>query len=159
MRWDEFAKACPEIADRARRRFESDQLVLVGTLRRDGSPRISPNEVDFALGRLMFGMMWRSRKAADLSRDPRAVLHSVPSDKDNRGGDVKLHGLAVAEEDAGVRAAYADAIEARIAWRPEEPFHLFSFDITEASFIVFGDERFALMWNPANGLRRTTLAG
>ena len=92
MHWDEFAAACPEIAERAKARFQADQLVLIGTVRRDGSPRISPNEVDFAAGRLMLGMMWRSRKAVDLTRDPRAVLHSVPSDRENRGGSLRSLG-------------------------------------------------------------------
>lgn len=46
MRWDEFEQACPEIAGIARERFERDELVMVGTLRKDGSPRVSPNEID-----------------------------------------------------------------------------------------------------------------
>ncbi len=133
--------------------------MLIGTVRRDGSPRISPNEVDFAAGKLMLGMMWRSRKAMDLARDPRAVLHSVPSDRENRGGDVKLYGRVEEESDPELRRIYGDAIEARIAWRPEEPFHLYSFDVTEAAFIVFVGERFALTWNPAGGLRRIDVPG
>lgn len=48
MRWEEFEEACPQIATMARKRFLKDALVLVGTLRADGSPRISPNESDFA---------------------------------------------------------------------------------------------------------------
>jgi hypothetical protein len=55
MRWDEFADRCPEIAGLARQRFVKDELVLLGTNRRDGSPRISPNEIDFAAGRLLLG--------------------------------------------------------------------------------------------------------
>jgi hypothetical protein len=159
VQWDQFAAECPEIARRARSRFAADELVLIGTLRRDGSPRISPNEVDFAAGRLMFGMMWRSRKALDLARDPRAVLHSVPSDRTNLGGDVKLHGRAIAEADPDVRAAYEDAIHTRIDWRPEGAYHLFSLDIAEASFVVFGEERFALAWNMEQGLRRSEVPG
>jgi hypothetical protein len=52
MRWSEFEVACPEIADLARERSEKDQIVLVGTIRRDGSPRISPESEDFAVDRL-----------------------------------------------------------------------------------------------------------
>ena len=44
--------------------------MLVGTIRKDGTPRISPNEPDFAVGRLFVSMMWRSKKALDLLRDP-----------------------------------------------------------------------------------------
>ena len=77
MRWDDFERACPEIATLARERFLRDDLVLVGTIRSDGSPRISPNEPDFAAERFFVSMMWRSRKALDLLRDPRLVVHSV----------------------------------------------------------------------------------
>lgn len=42
MRWDAFEQSCPEIAGPARERFAKDQVVLVGTIRKDGSPRISP---------------------------------------------------------------------------------------------------------------------
>ena len=57
MRWKEFQTACPEIAELARERFTRDQLVMLGTLRADGSPRITPCEVDVADGELVMGMM------------------------------------------------------------------------------------------------------
>lgn len=154
MRWSEFAQACPEIATLAEERLRTDQLLLVGTIRQDGSPRISPNEVDFAAGELLFGMMWQSRKAVDLARDPRCVLHSVPSDKDNAGGDVKLYGRAVDVEDPDLRRVYREAIKARIDWAPEEPnYHCFSLDVESAAFIVFGGERRVVAWDQARGLR------
>ena len=42
MRWDAFVDACPEIGSMAEERFRTDELVMLGTLRADGSPRISP---------------------------------------------------------------------------------------------------------------------
>ena len=90
MTWDELAHACPEIAELARARFVREQLVLVGTIRKDGSPRISPCEVDLAAGHLFLGMMWKSKKALDLRRDPRVVVHSVTCDREGTDGDVKL---------------------------------------------------------------------
>jgi len=39
-------------------------------------------------------MMWRSKKALDLLRDPRIVVHSVTSNKDGTDGDVKIYGRA-----------------------------------------------------------------
>lgn len=154
VNWKEFVIACPEIADLATVRFKKDQLVLLGTIRRDGSPRISPNEVDFAEGRLLLGMMWRSKKALDLLQDPRCVVHSVPTDRFNPGGDVKLYGRVVDEPNLALREAFCRAIEARIQWRPEEPYHLFSLDVDAAGYIVFGENRHALRWDPAGGLRR-----
>ncbi|HZD78826.1 MAG TPA: pyridoxamine 5'-phosphate oxidase family protein [Actinomycetota bacterium] len=158
MRWDEFEAACPEIATLARERFAADQLVLVGTIRADGSPRISPNEVDLAAERLLLGMMWRSRKALDLLRDPRVVVHSVPTDRFNTGGDVKLYGRVVDEQDPGVRRAFREEIRRRIDWAPDEPeYHLFSLDVSAAGYTVFGEGSHALAWDPARSLRRLAL--
>jgi hypothetical protein len=158
MRWDGFERACPEIATLARERLVEDELVLIGTIRADGSPRISPNEVDLAAGRLFVSMMWRSRKALDLLRDPRAVVHSVPSDRMNPGGDVKLYGRVVDERDPAVRRAFRDEIERRIDWAPDEPdYHCFSFDVQAAGYTVFGEGSHALAWDPRRGLRRLPL--
>jgi Pyridoxamine 5'-phosphate oxidase len=154
MRWDEFERACPRIADLARDRFATDELVIVGTIRPDGSPRISPNEVDFAVGRLCLGMMWRSQKALDLLRDPRIAVHSVPSDRFNPRGDVKLYGRVVDERDPDVREAFRDEIRRRIDWAPDEPeYHLFSLDVQQAGFISFGDDRRAMAWDVERGFR------
>jgi hypothetical protein len=158
MRWDAFEQACPEIATLARERFTKDEVVLVGTIRADGSPRISPNECDFTAGRLFVSMMWRSKKAVDLLRDPRVVVHSTPSDRMNPGGDIKLYGRVVDEQDPGVRAAFRDAIRARIDWAPDEPgYHCFSVDVEAAGYTVFGEDSHALAWDPDHELRRLEL--
>jgi len=160
LRWDGFERACPEIAGVARERLARDQLVMVGTIRADGSPRISPNECDFALGRLFVSMMWGSRKALDLLRDPRVTIHSVTSNKEGTDGDVKLSGRVVDERDPAVRASFREAIRARIDWAPDEPsYHCFSIDVERAAFIRFGDDRIALAWDPARGLRRLPFPG
>ena len=154
MRWDGFERACPEIATLARERFERDQLVMLGTIRRDGSARVSPCECDFAAGRLFVSMMWRSRKALDLLRDPRIVVHSVTTNKDGTDGDVKLYGRVIDERDAAVRDAFRQAIRARIDWAPDEPsYHCFSMDVGSAGFVRFGDDAEALAWDPERGLR------
>jgi len=154
MRWDAFERACPEIATLARERFARDELATVGTIRRDGSPRISPNEPDFAAGRLFVSMMWRSKKALDLLRDPRIAVHSVTCNRQGTDGDVKLYGSVVNEEDPEVRAALREAIRARIDWAPDEPnYHCFSIDVSSAGYIRFGDAE-VLAWDPDRGLRR-----
>jgi hypothetical protein len=161
MLWDGFARACPELARIAEDRFARDQLAVLGTLRRDGSPRISPCEVDFAEGHLFLGMMWRSMKALDLLRDPRTVVHSVTLNKDGTDGDVKLYGRAIEVTDAALRAAFRKAILARIDWAPEEPsYHLFSLDIDRAAFIVFqGGQHRVLAWDQERGLMRRSEPG
>jgi hypothetical protein len=159
MNWNRFMADVPELANLAEARFRKDGLCLLGTLRKDGSPRISPCELDFAAGELLLGMMWRSRKALDLLRDPRIVVHSVTSDREGIEGDVKLYGRAIDISAPDVRQAYRDAIRARIGWAPDEPeYHLFALDIRSAGYIVFGDDRHALTWDPSSGLRRLPVA-
>ena len=160
VRWDGFERACPELADLARERFGRDQLVMLGTIRRDGSPRISPNECDFAAGRLFVSMMWRSKKALDLLRDSRIVVHSVTSNKDGTDGDVKVYGRAVDERDPAVRSAFRAAIRSRIDWAPDEPdYHCFSVDVTGAGYMRFGEAAQAIAWDVQRGLRRLAPPG
>ncbi len=155
MRWDEFAATCPELAALGEERLRARELSLVGTLRRNGWPRISPVEPDFVDGELMLGMMWRSPKALDLLRDPRCVVHSVVSDRMGSEGDFKLYGRALQVDDPEPRARYRATIKARIDWEPAEPeYHLFAIDIDSAGFVTFAEERYGLAWNPDGGLRR-----
>jgi Pyridoxamine 5'-phosphate oxidase len=157
MRWDEFERACPQIATLARKRFADDELVMLGTVRPDGSPRLSPNECDFAAGRLFVSMMWRSQKALDLLRDPRIAVHSVPHTRMNPGGDIKLYGRVVDEQDPDVRTAFREEIRRRIDWAPDEPeYHCFSLDVIQAGFIAFGDDRRVMAWDEERGYREPT---
>jgi hypothetical protein len=154
MRWDEFAAAAPELAQLGEERLRARELCLVGTLRKNGYPRISPVEPEFVDGELMLGMMWRSPKALDLLRDPRLVVHSVVSDRMGSEGDFKLYGRAADVRDPERRAAYAAAVKARIDWEPTDPYHVFAVDVDSAGFVIFSGDRYGLAWNPAGGLRR-----
>lgn len=154
MNWGAFEGAAPELAAVGRKLIEHNRLVLVGTLRKDGSPRISPVEAFFVNGELMLGMMWRSKKALDLQRDPRLVVHTATCDPDGTEGDFKAYGRAIDVGDPALRTRYGDVLEARINWRPSEPFHLFSVDVESAGYIVFGKEPTALRWTPAGGVAR-----
>jgi Pyridoxamine 5'-phosphate oxidase len=151
MRWRDFAPACPELAALVRARFEREQILLLGTLRPDGSPRISAVECDFADGDLMTGMIWRSAKALDLIRDDRVTIHSLVPDKAHESenqGDLKLYGRAVQVTDPAGKRHYEDALHARIGWRPPEPYHCFAFDIEHAGMVRFtGNNREVHSWH------------
>jgi hypothetical protein len=83
----------------------------------------------------------------------------VTSDREGTEGDVKLYGRAIDVSAPDVRQSYRDAIKARIGWAPDEPeYHLFALDVESAGYIVFGDERYALAWDPSRGLRRHAIA-
>ncbi len=154
MRWDEFADACPEIADPAAQRFHAQELCMLGTLRADGSPRISPCELDFTAGHLILGMMWQSRKALDLLRDPRCVLHTCTTDRMGTEGDAKIYARAVDVQDQGLRTTYRETVKERIDWAPDEPnFHAFSIHVESAGFISFAEPKTVIAWDPSRGTR------
>ena len=90
MNWDQFMQSAPDLAELAEERFQRYRLVLVGTLRRNGWPRISPVERLVVEGVLCFGMTWRSRKAVDLLRDSCITVQSIVSNRDGTEGEFAL---------------------------------------------------------------------
>jgi hypothetical protein len=140
--WTEFEAAAPEFAARVRSLMTSRKHLTMATLRRDGSPRISGTEVEFAGGQLQIGSMPRAVKALDLQRDPRVAIHG-PTDDPPSGapaawkGEAKIAGTATEVKSGG-------------------PAHRFVIDINEAVITHLneaGDRLLAESWSPARGLR------
>lgn len=144
-----------------RQRFEHQQIFLLGTLRADGTPRISAVECDFVDADLMTGMIWRSAKALDLQRDARMTIHSLVPDKAHESeneGDLKLYGRAIEVTDPIRKHAYEDVIEKRIDWRPSEPYHCFAVDIDHASLVRFADGgRQVWIWRASGELTKRVI--
>ena len=82
MDWSELERRQPRLGALGRQRLLDPGVVLVGTIRRDGTPRISPVEPWIMDGVLWLSMMWGSTKAADLLRDPRTLVHNPVSNRD-----------------------------------------------------------------------------
>jgi hypothetical protein len=143
LTWDEFALQDPEMAAYGEARFERTWLVLVGTLRRNGWARISPVEPFIVGGQLYLGMMWQSKKALDLLRDPRCTIHNTISDRQASEGEFKVYGRAVDVTDLEERRRFGDAVFDKIGFRPEEPeFHCFAIDIDSVVSAELRDEKF-----------------
>ena len=116
---------------------------MVGTLRRDGWPRISPVEPFFAGGQLYLGMMWRSVKALDLLRDPRCVVHSTVSNRDGTEGEFKVYGRAREVDDPDEWRKFGYAVYAAIGLRIEDvEGYCFAIDIESVVFSVLRGEEF-----------------
>lgn len=134
-----FETAAPELAATVRERFTAHRHHTLATVRRDGAPRVSGTEVELAGGELWIGSGREALKARDLLRDGRYALHShsedPPDDPTAWSGDVKVAGLAVAQ-DAGE--------------------HLrFRLGVAEASFVrVEGKLLVIDVWTPDGGVRR-----
>src|SRR5207237_8257706 len=53
LTWEQFEQAAPEIAKNGRELIERFQFILVGTLTKDGSPRVTPVEAYIIDGHLL----------------------------------------------------------------------------------------------------------
>ncbi|HZD41232.1 MAG TPA: pyridoxamine 5'-phosphate oxidase family protein [Terriglobales bacterium] len=136
MKWHEFEKAAPEIARAGAERFRAARLAFIGTLRLDGWPRINPVEPLFISGDLVLGMIWQSKKALDLLRDPRCTLHSVLTDPDENEGEFKLRGRARPPADE----YYSEQIRTLWGMDPSAALHVFWIDIIDASLTTYDFE-------------------
>ena len=150
--WRDLEQAAPEIAAHGKARLDETRVVLLATLRKDGSPRISPIEPFIAEGHLLFGAMAWTLKAQDLDRDPRCTLHSAITGPNEGEPELKLYGRAV-EADDDLRAACPDG------WwteQPREAARVFSLSIDEAAFVTWdydGGEMIVRRWSQKTGLQ------
>jgi hypothetical protein len=80
LRWSEFAKQAPELAEAGRALLYQfgPGLAYLATVRRDGGPRIHPVCVNIVDGGL-YTLVVPSPKRQDLLRDGRFALHSFAS--------------------------------------------------------------------------------
>jgi hypothetical protein len=148
--WSEVEAEAPELAARAREIFDARKHKTLATLRRDGSPRISGTEIQFADGELWFGSMARAVKALDLRRDPRFAIHSGSGDLPEWRADAKVAGRVEEVADPQRRAA-------RLGDAAEGGSHLFRADITELVVTGLGDPPDHLViesWHPGRGVTR-----
>ncbi len=163
MDWSELERRQPRLGALGRQRLLDPGVVLVGTIRRDGTPRISPVEPWIMDGVLWLSMMWGSTKAADLLRDPRTLVHNPVSNRDGLEGEFKLRGTARDEPGRDVQGRYAAEVAQSLGWEPEPgKFHLFAVDVERVTCIRYdgptGDQ-YVAYWPPAREfVRRATSA-
>ena len=148
--WGDIEKDAPQFAERVRGRFALGTNKTIATLRRDGSPRISAIEAEFA-DDVTMGMMGGSLKLLDVRRDPRIALHSAtiepPQDDPGWPGDAKLAGTVIEI------AAPAD--------NPHTGAGFFKVDVTEVVLTYVGtpaDHLVIESWHAHQGWRRRTRA-
>ncbi len=152
--WQDLELGAPEIARLGAARLDSARVAMIGTVRADGSPRISPIEPYRANGCLLVGAIVWSAKAADLRRDPRYTLHSIVTGPDSGEGELKLHGLA-AEADPDLRTKAAGSW-----WSAQcsDKAIVFALRIGLALFVTWDIEHGEMTvhrWSPTGGYRQT----
>jgi hypothetical protein len=135
MRWSEFAARQPALAAAAHDQLIGPGVLLAGTIRRDGSARISGVEPLIMDGELWLSMMPASTKARDVNRDPRILLHSIVTDPGPKA-EIMVRGTVRAETARKAQERYAAAVGAHLGWRPVPgEFALFAVDIDDVTYI------------------------
>ena len=146
VRWQTFELGAPELAAEAMAELHDRPMALVGTVRRDGSPRISCVQPFVFEGELYLGMMWRSRKALDLLRDPRLTLRNAICTNTGNELEVIVRGRAVDVRDPGTRTAFVEAVAERTTWK-EPSFHLFAVELESVATLRYGGgEQHVRIW-------------
>ena len=136
VRWADFERQQPRFASLGREKLSGPGVVLVGTVRKDGTPRISPVEPLFCDGDLWLTMGHGSLKARDLQRDPRVLVHSIVTSRDGTDGEYKVRGRAIEEVDPSLNARIAGAVLQQLGWRFEVgTFHLFRIEVEDVTFM------------------------
>jgi pyridoxamine 5'-phosphate oxidase-like protein len=150
MRWSEFAEDAPRLAALGRRRLTEPGVVLVGTIRRDGTPRISPVEPLLWERDLWLSMLFGSYKAGDLQRDPRVLVHSIVTGRDGGAGEYKVRGRVIEEPARRIQQGYVEEAQVQLGWRPDPGrFHLFRVDVDDVTFIRYEEasgDQFVTRW-------------
>ena len=154
LRWAEFAAAAPELAAHGHALIERFGFVLIGTIRADGTPRISPVAVYLVKGDLMLVMIPGTHKARDVLRDPRIVLQSPVTEAAEPGAEFKLRGHAVEATAERLRTATADTVETVSGWRPLQSWLFLSITVQAAAHVAWAGEEMTLTcWDHKLGLR------
>jgi hypothetical protein len=151
LRFDEVTVHAPTIANPMIDRLRRAGIGLLGTIRADGSPRVSPIEVSLHDDRLWLGMMPGSMKLLDVVRDPRVALLTPVADRDDLGGEGKLFGHLVPVADPTQAEAVLRAHAEAAGFDPEAVAGspLFELLVTGAAWQhVDGDTFVTRSWRP-----------
>ena len=126
-------------------------FAYLGTLRRDGRPRISPVEAHVDGERLLIGVMPRSLKARDLEHDPRCTLQSVVADPHSGEPELKLYCRAL--------LSAGEPPEAWWTGRAAADVRVYELQIDEAALVEWDlelGEMTVSSWSPELGPRTAT---
>ncbi|MUL48699.1 pyridoxamine 5'-phosphate oxidase family protein [Mycobacterium sp. CBMA293] len=140
--WKEFTDLAPRIAATfIRRHAATGNLCMLGTLRSDGFPRISPMEPRFFEDELWIAGMPNTTKFNDLARDPRFCLHTATVDTEVKDGDAKLWGVVEDVQDKALHQRFAEALydETGFDIRGQEFDHCYRADVSAGSAVTVVD--------------------
>jgi len=158
MFFQEFTQAAPAIAEVFTRRHRAtNSLCLLGTIRADGSPRISPMEPRIVGDHLVMVGMPGTRKFVDLERDPRFCLHTGTVDPMLADGDVKLWGRVMALDDPDLHDRFLQEMFEQTGYDMREetfdPFYVADLTSGSSLALVDGKRLEATIWKAGEAER------
>lgn len=135
--WQMLQQQAPDLARAIESRLTANLHHILGTIRADGTPRLSGTEVEITPTQLRIGMMPDSRKLGDAERDPRFELHTAPLDPKLVDGDAKIRGRLRHDGDV-----------------LDQPGTAFVLDIEHVSLVRVDQDALELtIWDQTDGLR------
>lgn len=143
--WGELAADAPELVGRVHELVRRYGFALIGTIRADGTPRISAVETHVVRDDLTIVMLPKTRKARDVLRDARVTLQSPIVDAADPGAEYKLRGRAVPIEEEERRSAAADVVEASSGWRPRPTWLFLALAMTHVTHTLWSPDGTAEM--------------
>ncbi len=150
--WTEFTDTAPRIAAIfTRRHAATGNLCLLGTLRSDGFPRISPMEPRVFEDQLWLVGMPGTTKFKDLARDPRFCLHTATVDPEVKDGDVKLWGVVHDVQEKALHQRFAAALfeDTGFDLRGRDFDHFYAVEVIGASAVEVGGGHMDItVWKP-----------
>lgn len=124
MSWSKLESQSPEIAEFGKTRLHN-KVAYLGTIRKDGSPRVHPFTPIIGEGHFFIFMEPTSPKGHDLRRDGRYAVHCSVTDTSGESGEVIVTGRAKFIEDPDARA-----LAVKISpYKPAERYILFEFEV------------------------------
>lgn len=132
--WQEFEKSSPEMARFGVQRM-SERVMYVGTIRKDGYPRVHPFTPFISSGHLFAFMEPTSPKGRDIRRDGRYVIHSLVKDMQGSDGEFCVTGRARLVTEPKMRALATEGCP----YRPAERYILFEFLVEESFTVHYAD--------------------
>jgi hypothetical protein len=140
--WKALEEGNAELAAFGARRF-SNGVAYLGTVGKDGSPRVHPVTPVIGQGRLFLFMEPTSPKGYDLRRGSRYALHSAVEDMEGGGGEFLVTGSGHFIEDEAARTLAVELC----SYQPAEHYVLFELTVDSAlGFIYQEDNKVRMHW-------------
>ena len=158
MIWNEFHQSNEQFSNLFKLKFNEKGLILLGTIRKNGIPRISPVEIFFVQNQILLGLMNKSKKYLDILRDPRGVVQNIIMNNDGSDGEFKFNVEMIELPDPLIRNSFFDEFARRwnndIPKAYKESAHIFTIDIKFASITTWNikdGKMFVKMWHEKKG--------